>query len=91
MSALAIFDLLKEGKTFSAKEQRDVAWVAEELLAELKERALNIERWRESRQVKAEVRTTIYDRLVYLPPELYTDTEVQDRTGAVYQFVYGRY
>lgn len=89
--ALAIFDLLKEGKTFSAKEQRDVAWVAEELLAELKERALNIERWRESRQVKAEVRTTIYDRLVYLPPELYTDTEVQDRTGAVYQFVYGRY
>lgn len=89
--SLAIFDLLREGKKLSAKEQRPVADVAEQLLQELKDRALHIERWRESRQVKAEVRTTIYDRLVHLPPSLYTDIEVTDRTGAVYQFVYGRY
>jgi len=89
--ALAIFDLLRKGKTLSPKEQRSVAELAEKLLQELKEHALNIERWRESRQAKAEVRTTIYDRLVHLPPSLYTDIEVTDRTGAVYQFVYGRY
>jgi type I restriction enzyme R subunit len=88
---LAIYDLLREGKQLSDGQKREVRGIAEELLSELKERPLAVERWRESRQVTAGVRTTIYDKLLWLPPTVYTETEVTERSGAVYQYVWSRY
>ncbi|WP_420459322.1 type I restriction endonuclease [Neolewinella sp.] len=74
--ALAIFDLLREGKQLTNGQKRDV---------------LSVDRWRESHQVSAGVRTTIHDRLLYLPPAVYTDAEVSERLGVVYQHVWSRY
>lgn len=72
-------------------QKRDVRTVAEDLLAELKRDALNVDRWRGSHQVSAGVRTAIHDRLLYLPPAVYTDAEVSERSGMVYQRVWSRY
>jgi len=88
---LAIFDLLKEGKQLSDKELKVVKKVAAKTLDTLKTEKLKIEKWRESRQLKAQVKSTIYDNLLYLPQESYTDEEVGIRTANVYQHIYSNY
>jgi type I restriction enzyme R subunit len=88
---LAIFDLLKEGKELSDKELKDVKKVAAQTLETLKAEKLKIDNWRESRQIKAQVKSTIYDNLLYLPQEFYTDEEVGVKTANVYQHIYTNY
>jgi len=88
---LAIFDLLKEGKELSKKELKEVKKVASKTLETLKAHKLNIENWRESRQIKAQVKSTIYDHLLYLPQDFYTDEEVGIKTANVYQHIYSSY
>jgi type I restriction enzyme R subunit len=88
---LAIFDLLKEGKELSDKELKEVKKVAAKTLETLKAEKLKIDNWRESRQIKAQVKSTIYDNLLYLPQENYTDEEVGIKTANVYQHIYTNY
>ena len=88
---LAIFDLLMEDKELSANEKAEVKKVAKDMLAKLKQEKLRIDRWRESRQVTAQVKTMIYDHLQWLPSKSYSDNEVGQKSINVYQHVYTRY
>ena len=88
---LAIFDLLREGKALSEKETDEVKTVATNVLSKLKAEKLQIERWRESRQITSQVKTLIYDSLQWLPQETYTDPEVHEKSIGVYQYVYSNY
>ncbi len=87
---LAIFDILKK-PSLSKREKDSVKKVAKETLEKLKTEKLNIERWRESTQVTAQVRTMIFDQLQYLPQDSYPDEEVEGKTDQVYQYVYSNY
>lgn len=87
---LAIFDLLKK-PALSKKEETEVKKVAEKTLSTLKEEKLRIERWRESTQVTAQVKTIIFDSLQWLPQNAYDDNEVKERTDLVYQHIYSIY
>jgi type I restriction enzyme R subunit len=88
---LAIFDLLREGKDLEESEKDEVKIVAKNTLKKLKKEKLTIERWRESRQITAQVKTMIYDNLQWLPSKSYTDSEVGEKAIHVYQHVYSRY
>lgn len=88
---LAIFDLLKEGKELSNKEIKEVKKVAAKTLETLKKEKLKIDNWRESRQIKAQVKSLIYDNLLYLPQEQYSDEEVGIKTANVYQHIFTNY
>lgn len=88
---LAIYDLLKEGKELTTENIKNVKKVAIETLNKLKDEKLKIERWRESTQIKAQVRTTIFENLQYLPLMIYTDADVNFKTGMVYQHIYTNY
>ncbi|MGG7056071.1 type I restriction endonuclease subunit R [Nitrosomonas sp. ANs5] len=69
---LAIFDLLRK-PSLSKQEKEEVKKVAVKTLATLKAEKLRIERWRESTQVTAQVKTIIFDSLQWLPQEAYPD------------------
>lgn len=88
---LAIFDLLREGKELAGKDLKMVKKVAKETLEKLKAEKLKIDRWRESRQITAQVKGMIYDQLLWLPPEAYSDEEVSLKTVKVYQHIYSSY
>ncbi len=88
--SLAIFDLLKKS-TLTADEEKAVKKVAVETLEILKAEKLKIDRWRESTQVKSQVRTMITDCLQHLPPKSYLDEELPDIELLVYQHVYSNY
>lgn len=88
---LAIFDLLRNGKSLSEKETKQVKKVAVDTLTKLKAEKLKVDRWRESRQVTAQVKTIIFDTLQWLPQESYTDFEVSEKTVHVYQHIYTNY
>jgi type I restriction enzyme R subunit len=88
---LAIFDLLREGKELGPKEKKEVKKVAQQTLEKLKAEKLKIERWRESRQITAQVKGMIYDNLLWLPQEVYSDEEVSLKTVSVYQHIYTNY
>ncbi|WP_179348750.1 type I restriction endonuclease subunit R [Winogradskyella pacifica] len=88
---LAIFDLLKEGKELTTKELKEVKKVATKTLETLKSEKLKIENWRESRQIKAQIKSAIYDNLLYLPQDYYSDEEVGVKTANVYQHIYTNY
>lgn len=88
--SLAIFDILRK-PALSKKEMDAVKKVAKETLDKLKAEKLTIERWRESTQITAQVRTMIFDQLQYLPQESYPDMEVQEKADLVYQHIYSNY
>ena len=88
---LAIFDLLQDGKDLEGKELKTVKKVAQETLEKLKAEKLKIERWRESRQITAQVKGIIYDTLLWLPEETFTDEDVSQKTINVYQHIFSNY
>ena len=87
---LAIFDLLKKPDLTKAEEGK-VKEVAKDTLVTLKTEMLKIDRWRESIQVTAQVKTLIDYRLQWLPQELYSDEEVDIKSLLVYQHIYANY
>jgi type I restriction enzyme R subunit len=87
---LAIFDLLKK-ETLTDKERDEVKKVAKKTLETLKAEILKVERYRESTQLKAKVKTTIYDTLLWLPQEPYSENEVEEKTNIIYQHIYTNY
>ena len=89
--SLAIFDLLRNGKSLPLIETNQVKKVAVDTLGKLKEEKLKIERWRESRQIAAQVRTIIFDHLQWLPQDSYTDQDVSEKTTQVYQHIFATY
>lgn len=88
---LAIFDLLRQGKSLTNKELKEVKKVAAKTLETLKAEKLKLERWRESRQVSSQVKLLIYDSLLSLPAESYTDEEVGIKSASVYQHIFASY
>lgn len=88
---LAIFDLLKQGKELTSKEIKAVKKVAHDMLIKLKAEKLKIDRWRESSQISAQVKRLIYDNLLYLPQEAYSDEEVDVKSASIYQHIYTNY
>ena len=87
---LAIFDLLKK-ENLTEKERDEVKNVAKQTLETLKAEKLKVERWRESTQLRAQVKTTIYDKLLYLPQEPYSEDEIEEKTNIVYQHIFTNY
>ncbi|RZK49268.1 MAG: type I restriction endonuclease subunit R [Pedobacter sp.] len=85
---LSIFDLLVKGKDLTKEEKESVKRVAKETLEILQREKLNIPNWKESREIRSSVKTTIYDKLLWLPEEKYTDEDVSMRSVQVYQHVY---
>ena len=88
---LAIFDLLIEGKKLAGKELKAVKKVAQETLDKLKLEKLKVERWRESRQIRAQVKNLIHDNLLWLPENTYSDVDVDQKSTVVYQHIYTNY
>lgn len=88
---LAIFDLLREGKQLQGADLKQVKKVAHETLEKLKAEKLKIDRWREKREVTAQVKSEIYNQLLWLPQELYSDEEVSLKTVTIYQHIYSNY
>ena len=60
-------------------------------LAKLKTEKLRVERWRESTQITAQVKTMIHDNLLWLPEKIYLDDEVETKAVDVYQHIYTNY
>ncbi len=89
--SLAIFDLLRNGKELNTEEVKEVKKVSVDVLKKLKREKLNVERWRESRQITAQVKTIIFDTLQWLPQNTYTDNDVSEKTLQVYQHIYTTY
>jgi type I restriction enzyme R subunit len=87
---LAIFDLLKK-ETLSDKERDEVKNVSKKTLEALKAEKLKVERWRESTQLRAQVKTTIYDTLLWLPQDPYSESEVDEKTNVIYQHIFTNY
>jgi len=85
---LAIFDLLKEGKELDKKELKAVKKIATETLENLRAEKLDIDRWRESRMLRSQIKTLIYEKLLWLPQESYSDAEVGQKAADVYQHIY---
>ena len=85
---LSIFDLLVQGKELTTAEKDEVKKVAKNTLAILQEEKISIPNWKESREIKASVKTTIYNQLLWLPEQKYTDEDVTARSLQVYQHVY---
>lgn len=85
---LAIFDLLKEGKELNDQELKSIKKIAVETLNTLKDQKLNIDRWRESRMLRSQIKTLIYEKLLWLPQDSYSDAEVGQRAADVYQHIY---
>ena len=72
-------------------EIKEVKKIAVETLAKLKAEKLTINRWRESRQITAQVKTMIFDSFQWLPQPIYTDNDVADKTMSVYQHIYSNF
>jgi type I restriction enzyme R subunit len=88
---LAIFDLLTKGKELNSEDVKKVKKVAKDTLDKLKAEKLSIERWRESREVIAQVKIVIHDNLLWLPQESYSDEDVDTKATDVYQHIFASY
>jgi type I restriction enzyme R subunit len=89
--SLAIFDLLKKDKSLTTEELKEVKKVSLDTLSKLKVEKLKIDRWRESMQITAQVKTVIFDCFQWLPQNIYTDIDVVEKTMSVYQHIYSNY
>jgi type I restriction enzyme R subunit len=93
---LSLFDLLVRDKpALTAKEIKKLKSVSKELLANLKNRYLNIQNWRDSVFVKGDVESFIHDFLYAdetgLPPESFTADEVKVKTDEIFGYIYQQY
>ena len=73
------------------KERDEVKKIAKQTLETLKAEKLKVERWRESTQLRAQVKTAIYDTLLWLPQEPYSENEVDEKTNVIYQHIFTNY
>jgi type I restriction enzyme R subunit len=90
-NGLAVFDLLSSGKILTPDEIKSVKKIAVDTLDKLKKEKLSIDRWRESRQINAQIKTIIFDSFQWLPQPTYSNDDVADKTMSVYQHIYSNY
>lgn len=88
---LAIFDLLTKGKELNNEDVKKVKKVAKDTLDKLKVEKLSIKRWRESREVIAQVKIVIHENMLHLPIESYSDEDVDTKATDVYQHIFASY
>jgi len=91
--SLAVFDLLKK-PDLTPGEIRRIKGVAVDLLETLKAEKLRINHWRDKESTRDAVRLTIHDYLWSEDtglPETYSETEVRDKTEAVFVHVFRAY
>ena len=92
--SLAIFDLLKKTNLDAAAIKR-IKGVAAELLAYLKAGKLRVAQWRAKQATRDAVQITIHDYLYSdvtgLPPSLYSEEDVAEKTHAVFLHMYQTY
>ena len=92
--SLAIFDLLQK-PDLGARDINRIKMVSTELLRTLKEGKLRVEQWREKEATRAAVKGEIHDFLwsevTGLPPDSYTDEDVEVRVDGVYRHVHRAY
>jgi type I restriction enzyme R subunit len=89
--SLAIFDLLRSEKELTNDEIKEVKKISVETLDKLKKEKLEIAKWRESKQITSQIKTIIYDSLQWLPQNIYSDDDVQEKTINLYQHIYTNY
>ena len=92
--SLAIFDLLQK-PDLGARDINRIKMVSTELLRTLKEGKLRVEQWREKEATRAAVKGEIHDFLwsevTGLPPDSYTDEDVEVRVDDVFRHVHRAY
>jgi type I restriction enzyme R subunit len=92
---LALFDILISGRSLTPKERSHIKTIAQELLKTLKSEKLKMNNWQEKESTRSEVKTFIYDYLwdetKGLPPESYTEEDVETMSDMVYEHVYNQY
>jgi len=86
---LAVFELLKSGKTLKPAELEEVRAIARTMLPKLRALVADVGDWREKAvakaQVKVEIRNVLYEML---PGPLRSDAEQADCAEKVYQYFY---
>lgn len=88
----AIFDILRQGKTLSDKEKKEVKKISVELLDELKKEKLKIDLWAEKTETSAAVYKFVNDSLFQvLPYPTYAETDIDLKTNLVYQHLKNQY
>lgn len=93
---LSLFHLLIRDKpALSANEIKELKSVSLELLANLKNRYLNIQNWRDSVFFKGKVESFIHDFLYAdetgLPPKSFTTDDVKTKTDEIFGYIYQQY
>ncbi len=87
---LAIYDLLRK-ETLTKENEKLVKKVAKETLEKLKQEKLNIDNWRQSTQVSAQIRVIIRNNLFHLPESIYPDDEIEKLSIKFYQHLFSNY
>ena len=89
-----MYDLLKKPDLDAAAIKR-IKEVATELLAHLKAGKLRVAQWRAKQATRDAVQITIHDYLYSditgLPPSLYSEEDVAEKTHAVFLHMYQTY
>lgn len=91
--SLALYDLLMK-PSLTPKEIGQIKQVAVELLATLKEEKLKVDQWRDKEGTRDAVRSAIFDFLYSDKtglPAAYSEDEIKDRSGKVFQHVFYAY
>ena len=88
----AIFDILRQGKTLSNAEKKEIKNISVQLLDELKKDKLNIELWWEKTETSAAVYKIVNDSLFQvLPYPTYEQTDIDLKTDLVFEHLKSQY
>ena len=88
----AIFDILRYGKKLEEKEKKEIKKIAVELLEELKQNKLKVEKWADKSVTAAAVFNLVSNRLFQtLPFPTYQSDDVDLRTNLVYEHLKNQY
>ncbi len=88
----AIFDILRYGKKLEEKEKKEIKKIAVELLEELKQNKLKVEKWADKSVTAAAVFNLVSRKLFEtLPFPTYQSDDVDLRTNLVYEHLKNQY
>jgi type I restriction enzyme R subunit len=88
----AIFDILRQGKTLTEKEKKEVKSISVSLLEELKQDKLNIVQWWEKVETSAAVYRYVNDSLFrVLPYPTYEENDIVVKTNQVFEHLKSQY
>jgi type I restriction enzyme R subunit len=88
----AIFDILRQGKSLTEAEKKEVKNISVALLEELKKDKLNIDQWWEKIETSAAVYKYVNDSLFQvLPYPTYEETDIDTKTNLVFEHLKSQY